>query len=156
MTKNEPQPSAAPDPAGGWIEQRSYIFPVRVYYEDTDFSGFVYHASYLRFMERGRSEFLQFCGRGHQTLLNAAEPLFWTVRAISIEFIRPARVEDALHVRTTIKRISGARMFLDQLIARAGELVTSAEVEVCLINSTGRPRRIPENLRKQLEFYVQS
>ena len=140
----------------GDIRDGRHHMQVRVYYEDTDFSGFVYHASYLRFMERGRSEFLRFCGRGHQTLLNAAEPLFWTVRAISIEFIRPARVEDTLHVRTAIKRISGARMFLDQLIARAGELVTSAEVEVCLINSAGRARRIPENVRKQLEFYIQS
>jgi acyl-CoA thioester hydrolase len=146
----------APEPGGGCIEGNAHIFPVRVYYEDTDFSGFVYHASYLRFMERGRSDFLRLCGFGHQSLLNAAEALFWTVRSITIEFLRPARIEDALTVRTAVIRISGARMFLDQSIARAGEAMTSAEVEVCLINSAGRPRRVPEHVRKQLEFYIRS
>lgn len=152
MTRDE----SAPEPAGGLIDHDTHVFPVRIYYEDTDFSGFVYHASYLRFMERGRSEFLRLCGIGHQSLLNAAEPLFWTVRAISIEYIRAARVEDALNVRTRVANISGARMVLDQSIARGGELMTSAEVEVCVINSSGRPRRIPEHVRKQLEFYIQS
>src|SRR5437868_10710169 len=132
MTKNETDPST-PEPGIGWLEQNTHVFPVRVYYEDTDFSGFVYHASYLRFMERGRSEFLRLCGIGHQSLLNSADPLFWTVRSIGIEFIRPARVEDALNVRTRVANISGARMLLDQSIARGGELMTKAEVEVCII-----------------------
>ena len=71
---------------GGQIEGKTHVFPLRVYYEDTDFSGFVYHASYLRFMERGRSEFLRVCGIGHQELLQFAEPLFWTVRSIAIKY----------------------------------------------------------------------
>ena len=155
MTKNETDPSA-PEPGIGWLEQNTHVFPVRVYYEDTDFSGFVYHASYLRFMERGRSEFLRWCGIGHQSLLNSPEPRFWTVHAISIEFVRPARVEDALNVRTSVTSISGARILLDQSIARGAERMTSAEVEVCLINSAGRPRRVPEHVRKKLEFYIRS
>ena len=142
------------DPPGGKIDGPTHLFPVRVYYEDTDFSGFVYHANYLRFMERGRSEFLRLCGIGHQLLLAAAEPLFWTVRAISIEYLKPARIEDALQVRTAVSQITGARLLLNQSISRGDESLTHAQVEVCLITGAGRPRRIPEAVRKALEFYI--
>ena len=150
MTRN----NSGCEPAGGRIEDQSHIFPIRVYYEDTDFSGFVYHASYLRFMERGRSEFLRLCNIGHQSLLNAAEPLFWTVRSISITFTRPARVEDALTVRTNVVDVTGARIFLRQSIERQGEEMTCADVEVCLISAAGRPRRLPDPIRKQMTFYI--
>ena len=143
-------------PTGGWMEERTHVFPVRVYYEDTDFSGFVYHASYLKFIERGRSEFLRICGLGHRELLNAAEPLFWTVRKIEITYLRPARIEDALTARTQVAGITGARMLLNQWIERSGEMLTRASVEVCLIGSAGRPRRIPDAIREQMEFYLQS
>jgi acyl-CoA thioester hydrolase len=143
------------EPAGGQIEGKTYVFPLRVYYEDTDFSGFVYHASYLRFMERGRSEFLRVCGIGHQELLQLAEPLFWTVRSIAIKFIRPARIEDALSVRTSVAGLTGARMLLEQWISREQEEMTRAEVEVCLISATGRPRRIPDAIRQRMEFYIE-
>jgi acyl-CoA thioester hydrolase len=147
---------SGPEPAGGWIEQQTHFFPVRVYYEDTDFSGFVYHASYLKFMERGRSEFLRMCGLGHRNLLDAAEPLFWTVRGISIRYARPARVEDPLLVRTGVFDVTGARMFLRQWIERRAEEMTRADVEVCLVSAAGRPRRIPELIRKQLVFYIRN
>lgn len=143
-------------PPGGWMEDRTHVFPVRVYYEDTDFSGFVYHASYLKFIERGRSEFLRICGIGHRELLNATEPLFWTVRKIEITYLRPARIEDALTACTQVAGVTGARMFLDQWIERGGEMLTQAAVEVCLIGAAGRPRRVPGAIRKQMEFYVQS
>lgn len=152
MTANE----NAAFPPSGRMEERTHVFPVRVYYEDTDFSGFVYHASYLKFIERGRSEFLRICGIGHLELLNFAEPLFWTVRKIEITFLRPARIEDALTARTEVDGIAGARMLLNQWIERSGELLTQASVEVCLIGSAGRPRRIPGAIRKQMEFYAQS
>lgn len=137
------------------MEDRTHVFPIRVYYEDTDFSGFVYHASYLKFIERGRSEFLRICGIGHRDLLNAAEPLFWTVRRIEITFLSPARIEDSLTACTGIADITGARLFLDQWIERNGEKLVTASVEVCLINTKGRPRRVPDAIRKQMEFYIQ-
>lgn len=143
------------EPAGGQIEGKTYVFPLRVYYEDTDFSGFVYHASYLRFMERGRSEFLRVCGFGHQELLQFTEPLFWTVRSIAIKFIRPARIEDALTVRTSVAGLSGARMLLEQWISCDKEEMTRAEVEVCLLSAAGRPRRIPDAIRQRMEFYLE-
>jgi acyl-CoA thioester hydrolase len=143
-------------PPGGWMEDRTHVFPVRVYYEDTDFSGFVYHASYLKFIERGRSEFLRICGIGHRELLNAPEPLFWTVRNIDITYLRPARIEDALTARTQVAGITGARMLLRQWIERSGEMLTRASLEVCLIGSAGRPRRVPGTIRKQMEYYIRN
>ena len=143
------------EPAGGQIEGKTYVFPLRVYYEDTDFSGFVYHAGYLRFMERGRSEFLRVCGIGHQQLLRFAEPLFWTVRRVAIKFIRPARIEDVLNVRTSVTALTGARMLLEQRINRDQEEMTRAEVEVCLISAAGRPRRIPDAIRQRMEIYLE-
>ena len=142
------------EPPAGWIEDGAHLLPIRVYYEDTDFSGLVYHASYLRFMERGRSEFLQFCGIGHRGLLQMEQPAFWTVRSISVRFVRPARVEDALLVRTRVAALTGARMQLGQWIERRAEELTKADVEVCLINPAGRPLRIPDLIRKRLEFYI--
>ena len=141
------------EPPGGWIQQGEHFLPVRVYYEDTDFSGLVYHASYLRFMERGRSEFLRQCAVGHRELLQLDEPVFWTVRSISIRYSRPARVEDALLVRTRVTALTGARMHLDQSIERGAENLTNAAVEVCIISATGRPQRIPGLIRKRLELY---
>ncbi len=148
MTTNE-HPAMPP---GGWMEERTHVFPVRVYYEDTDFSGFVYHASYLKFIERGRSEFLRICGIGHRELLNAAEPLFWTVRKIEITYLRPAQIEDALTARTRVAGMTAARMLLDQWIERSGEMLTQASVEVCLIGAAGRPRRRTRAHRKKMEF----
>ena len=143
------------EPGGGQMEGRTYVFPLRVYYEDTDFSGFVYHASYLRFMERSRSEFLRVCGIGHQELLQFAEPLFWTVRSIAIKFIRPARIENALSVCTSVAGLTGARMLLEQWICREQEEMTRAQVDVCLISAAGRPRRIPDAIRQRMEFYIE-
>jgi len=156
MTNREPDIAAAREPARGWLEHKTYVFPIRVYYEDTDFSGVVYHANYLRFMERGRSEFLRDCGVGHRTILDEPESLAWTVRSMTIDFLRPARVEDALTVRTRVVELGGARMRLDQSVAKDADILVKAAIEVCTITLEGRPRRIPEPMRKKLEFYIET
>ena len=144
------------EPSGGWIEGRSHVFPVRVYYEDTDFSGVVYHANYLRFMERGRSEFLRLVGVGHQGMLANAEPLVWAVRRMDIDFLKPARMEEALTVRTGLRELAGARMRLDQAVLRGAVTLVKAEIEVCVITLDGRPRRVPDSTRKKLEIFLES
>src|SRR6266436_5692139 len=126
-----------PEPAQGRFDDATFVFPIRVYYEDTDFSGVVYHASYLRFMERGRSEFLRAVEAGHGGMFAADEPLVWAVRRLSIDFLRPARVEDALEVRTVVLELAGARMRLEQRIYRSGEELVNAAVEVCVITLDG-------------------
>ena len=143
-------------PSGGWIERQAHLLPVRVYYEDTDFSGVVYHASYLRFMERGRSEFLRTSGLRHQGMLTAEEPLVWVVRRMAIDFGRPARVDDSLLVRTRVREVTGARMKLAQAILRQDEELVTAEVEACVITLDGRLRRIPDEIRAKLEAFCQT
>jgi len=150
MTNPDPEPSA------GWLEEATHVFPVRVYYEDTDFSGVVYHANYLRFMERGRSEFLRLAGAGHQGLLATPEPLVWAVRRMGIDFRKPARMDDALTIRTAVRELAGARMRLDQAVLRGRDVLVQAEVEVCIITLDGRPRRVPDSTRNKLEFFLKS
>ncbi len=148
--------SNAQEPTGGWFEGKTHVFPVRVYYEDTDLSGFVYHTGYLRFMERGRSEFLRIAGAGHAGMLESAEPLVWVVRRMDIGFLRPAKIEQALTVRTSVLELAGARMRLDQAVMRGKEPLVKAEVEVCIVTLDGRPRRVPDSTRKKLEFFLES
>src|SRR5262245_19133910 len=87
-------------PSAGRFEGRVHFLPARVYYEDTDFTGVVYHANYLRYFERGRSDFLRAAGIHHTELLNAAEPMGFAVNKISLEFLKAARIDDALVVET--------------------------------------------------------
>jgi acyl-CoA thioester hydrolase len=141
-------------PAEGWFEDRAHVLPLRIYYEDTDFSGVVYHANYLRFMERGRSDFLRLAGLRHQGMLKAGEPLVWAVRRLSIDYARPAHVDEALEIRTRVAGLTGARMFLDQAVTRAGADLAAARVEVCVITLDGRPRRVPDAIRRRLADFV--
>jgi acyl-CoA thioester hydrolase len=115
----------------------------------------VYHASYLRFMERGRSEFLRVSGLRHQGMLTAREPLVWVVRRLTIEYVRPARVDDALRVRTRVEGVTGARLKLAQSVLREAEELVAAVVEVCVVTLDGRLRRVPDDIRKKLEALSQ-
>jgi acyl-CoA thioester hydrolase len=143
------------EPTAGWFDGHTHVLPLRVYYEDTDFSGVVYHASYLRFMERGRSDFLRLSGLRHQGMLAAEEPLVWVVRRLTIDYRKPARVDDSLRVRTMVRDITGARLKLGQLVARDDETLVNAEVEVCVITLDGRLRRVPDHIREKLQSLSQ-
>jgi acyl-CoA thioester hydrolase len=122
-----------------------HTFPVRVYYEDTDFSGNVYHAAYLKFFERGRTEFLREMGVHHSEL--AREGIAFAVRSIRIDFDDAAHIDDLLEVATRVLAVSGARLTLEQTILRDGAVVTRAEVVVVAIKTTGGPARLPQSLR---------
>ena len=148
--------ASAPEPASGCFDGQAFVFPLRVYYEDTDLAGVVYHASYLRFMERGRSEFLRAAGAPHQAMLENEPPLFWAVRRMAIDFAKPAKVDEALNVRTKALELAGARLRLDQAVCRAAEILVKAEVEVCVVTGEGRPRRVPEDVRRKLQVFVSS
>ena len=140
--------------ASGWFDGRTHVLPIRVYYEDTDFSGVVYHAKYLHFMERGRSEFLRAAGVRHQGMLKTEEPLVWVVRHMTIDYLKPARVDDELTVRSSPHELTGARMRVEQGVWRKTELLVKAKVEACVIKLDGKPRRIPEALRQQLNKFL--
>jgi acyl-CoA thioester hydrolase len=126
-----------------------HCFPVRIYYEDTDFSGNVYHAAYLKFFERGRTEFLRDLGIHHFELME--QGLAFAVRSMSIEFIGAARIDDLLIVTTEVGESSGVRLTLNQSILRGETVLTTAAVVVVAIRSTGGPARLPADLRSRLQ-----
>ncbi len=118
----------------------------RVYYEDTDFSGIVYHANYLKFIERGRSDYIRLLGVHHSDLdaPEHGERLAMAVRHMDINFIKSARIDDILVVETRVGEIRGARLVLDQQILRDKEILFTARVTVVVINREGKPRRLPK------------
>jgi acyl-CoA thioester hydrolase len=122
---------------------------VRVYYEDTDFSGRVYHASYLRFLERGRTEWLRRRGLAHRDLAETSGILF-VVRSLQIEFLAPAMMDDLLTVETSVATVRGASIGFKQRISRSDKEIVTAEVLVASIRD-GRPARIPAELRRRLQ-----
>ena len=123
-----------------------FTFEVRVYYEDTDFSGVVYHARYLHFFERARTEALRASGVTHTELLAREEPLAFAVRRMNIEWIAPAKIDDVLTIHTRFSDFRGARMLLDQEMRREGALIARADVEAASMTLDGRPRRLPADM----------
>jgi acyl-CoA thioester hydrolase len=133
----------------GWIEGGRHVLPLRVYYEDTDFSGLVYHASYLRFFERGRTEFIRALGIDQRTL-HEAEKIAFVVRSLRIEFLMPALMDDLVQVETSALAGRGAALRLGQCLRRDGAVLTTAEVLVVCIKA-GRPCRIPAALLEAID-----
>lgn len=124
---------------------------VRVYYEDTDFSGLVYHASHLRFMERGRTELLRDLGIFQRALLEGSGGgLFFVVRAMTIDFRKPALMDDLLTVETKVEAVAGASVDLAQRVLREDEALVTAIVKVAAVEG-GRARRLPPEVREKFE-----
>jgi acyl-CoA thioester hydrolase len=121
-------------------------FTLRVYYEDTDFSGVVYHASYLRFLERGRTEWLRDLGVDQRILFNASPPIGFAVRHMDISFIKPALMDDELQVETRLTELGGASLTLYQRVMRGDELLVEAKVQVACVSS-GKAVRLPQALK---------
>jgi acyl-CoA thioester hydrolase len=138
----------------GRFAGKAHILPISVYYEDTDLSGFVYHANYLRFMERARTEFFRLAGVGKMADLEAEEPVAWTIRRADIDFQRPARLDDALTVETLLTGLSGARVTARQRIRHGDNLLVEGRIEACIITLTGRPRRVPQAVRDLLTPFL--
>jgi acyl-CoA thioester hydrolase len=126
-----------------------HVFPVRVYYEDTDAGGVVYHSNYLCFAERARTELLRDFGIDHTSLM-ADDGLMFAVRRCEAEYVKPARLDDALEIRTRCIEASGASFWLEQLVQRAGETLVEMKLRLVCLKSDGRPARLPEKLRSLL------
>lgn len=160
-----PKGDLSPPPRGGsegWpdlagrIEGDTHVLPVRVYFEDTDFTGLVYHANFLKFCERGRSDFIRLLGIDHQSLANPkeGEPAVFVVRRIEIDYLKPARIDEVLEVVTRCAEIGGATLVLEQDVRRDGTVLARARVSVVLVSPTGKPQRLGQMIRAALERFV--
>jgi acyl-CoA thioester hydrolase len=131
---------------GQWDTDKVHRLPVRVYYEDTDFSGVVYHARYLHFFERGRTESLRALGIHHSELIASDDPIAFAVRRMNIEYVKAARVDEALIVETVYRPNKGPRLRMEQALTRDGETICTASVEAVIIDPAGRPKRPSKTL----------
>ncbi|WP_407049924.1 tol-pal system-associated acyl-CoA thioesterase [Methyloraptor flagellatus] len=128
--------------------------PVRVYWEDTDAGGIVYHASYVRFLERGRTELLRSNGIDQSALAKSDDPVLFAVRFMELDFRRPAKLDDALTIETSVSEIGGARLIMPQRVLRGEEVLLEAKVVCAAITPEGKPRRVPDMIRSLFGFPI--
>jgi acyl-CoA thioester hydrolase len=152
-----PPPSNWPYLAGR-IEGDRHILPVRVYFEDTDFTGLVYHANFLKFAERGRSDFIRNLGIDHRSLENPVEgdPAVFVVRRIEVDYLKPAHIDEVLEVVTHCADIGGATLILSQEVRRDGVVLARLKMSVVLVSKTGKPLRLGRLVRDPLERFVKA
>lgn len=136
------QPLPPPAPPDGLFHGATHLFPVRIYFEDTDLSGVTYHANYLRYMERARSDMLRLAGIDQRRVHESGEGA-WAVTALAIRYRAPARLDDALVVASTVTEVRGASVRISQVIRRDATILTEAEVTAAFVTPDGRPRRQP-------------
>ncbi len=141
---------ASEKPAASERDAGTQKISIRVYYEDTDFSGVVYHASYLRFLERGRTEFLRAHGVEHRTIFESGDAFYFAVYAMTLDFRRPALMDDLLTVETRVELIRGASIEMAQAIWREKDILVSARVKIAVV-AGGKAIRIPARLTAALK-----
>ncbi|MEZ5648506.1 MAG: tol-pal system-associated acyl-CoA thioesterase [Alphaproteobacteria bacterium] len=138
-----------PHPATGYLQGSWHILPLRVYYEDTDAAGIVYHAAYLHYAERGRTEAMRLCGLNHGRLAKE-QGLHFAVHRCEIDYHRPARLDDALEVRTQIATMGGASFTVHQTIHRQDKILANLTIRLVCIDGQGHAVRLPLPLREAL------
>ena len=136
------------DGVGGRMEGVRHVLTLRIYYEDTDFSGFVYHASYLRFMERARTEILRAIDFDHRRLWDEKREGF-VVRRMTIDYLRPAGMDDVIAVTTSAEDVRAASLVLRQVVTRGDDVLVSATCQ-CAYLRDSRPARMPERMRREM------
>ncbi|AQS46957.1 tol-pal system-associated acyl-CoA thioesterase [Thioclava nitratireducens] len=127
----------------------AHEFPIRVYYEDTDLAGIVYYANYLKFIERGRSEFVRALGVD-QVAMKADYGVVFAVRRVEADYLCPAKFDDELVVTTDLVTETGARLVMEQTVQRDGEVLFTAQVTIVCLNEAGAAQRLPADIRRKL------
>ncbi|MFM9934699.1 MAG: YbgC/FadM family acyl-CoA thioesterase [Novosphingobium sp.] len=140
-----PPQLSAPEPPSGRFDGQRHLYAVRVYFEDTDLSGVVYHANYLRWFERARSDMLRLLGIDQRAAHEAGEGAF-AVTDLVMRYLRPARLDDAVVIESTVEAVSRVTCSLVQKALRGGELLCEAHVRVAFVSPSGRARRLPAHL----------
>ena len=145
-----------PDLAGKLVVvdgRKQHILPVRVYFEDTDAGGVAYHASFVRWCERGRTDFLRLLGTDARRLIDGSDslaPAAFVVRRMTFDFARSARMDDVLEVETRVRELGGASVALTQAIQRDGVRICEADVTVVLVSVSGKPLRLSDAIRSAM------
>jgi acyl-CoA thioester hydrolase len=130
----------------GTITRGIHRLTLRVYYEDTDFSGFVYHANYLKFCERARSDFMRILGVDQNAMISDEKAMAFVIRRMVCEFLRPARFDDVLEIESKFDTVAGARFSGHQRVLRGEDVLFTADVTAVLIDGRGRPKRLPPEM----------
>jgi len=138
----------------GIIKQKTHFFQIRVFYEDTDFTGIVYHANYLKFAERGRTNFLRLLDVNHSELINSNEPKYFIVYKMNSKFIGTSTIDDILEVRSNFKGIEGVRLKIDQDIFKGNKKVFSANIEFALLDKNAKPIKFPNDMKLKIKKYL--
>jgi acyl-CoA thioester hydrolase len=138
----------------GIIKQKTHFFQIRVFYEDTDFSGIVYHANYLKFAERGRTNFLRLLGVNHSELINSDKPKYFVVYKMNSKFLGTSTIDDILEVRSNFRGIEGARLKIDQDIYKEEKKVFSANIEFALLDKSAKPIKFPNDMKSKIKNYL--
>jgi acyl-CoA thioester hydrolase len=141
--------SIAEGPTTGRIEGGRHILPLRIYYEDTDAQGIVYYANWLRFLERGRTELLRLLGLEHGAL-RAERGIHWVVRRCTIDYLKPARLDETIDIVTGCGEMRGASLDMIQEARRGEDLLVRAELLIACMSDSGRPARLPTQARAAL------
>jgi acyl-CoA thioester hydrolase len=136
-------------PTSGEIIDGQHVLVLRVYYEDTDAAGIVYYAHWLRFLERGRTEMLRLLGQEHAALREERD-VNWVVRRCAIDYLKPARLDDAVEIVTRCGEMRGASLDISQEARRDGQVLLRAELVVACMDAAGRPVRLPPQMRSAL------
>jgi acyl-CoA thioester hydrolase len=138
----------------GIIKQKTHFFQIRVFYEDTDFTGIVYHANYLKFAERGRTNFLRLLGVNHSELINSDEPKYFVVYKMNSKFMGTSTIDDLLEVRSAFIGIEGIRLKIDQNIYKEEKKVFSANIEFALLDKNAKPIKFPNDMKLKIKNYL--
>jgi acyl-CoA thioester hydrolase len=133
-------------PDAGVIEEGTHVYPVRVYYEDTDSGGIVYYANYLRYAERARTEMLRCIGYSHAKMMSE-DGLVFAVRRCEVDYMKPAYLDDALEIRSGNVEIEAASLWVEQTIRRGGDVIARLHIRLACIGDAGKPKRLPHELR---------
>ena len=140
----------APRPADGVMRGSTHLFPLRVYFEDTDVAGIVYYANYLKYMERARSDMLRAAGVDQRAVLEAGEGVYVVAEA-NIKYHRPAKLDDELRVLSEVREVRAASCLIHQRVMRAGELLAEALITAAFLSAEGRPKRQPREWVRAFE-----
>ena len=140
----------------GIIKKNTHFFQIRVFYEDTDFTGIVYHANYLKFAERGRTNFLRLLGINHAELMNAEEPKYFVVYKMNTKFLGSSTIDDLLEVRSNFIGVEGIRLKINQNIYNDQKKVFFADIEFALLNKDAKPLKFPSDMKLKIKKYLEN